>query len=59
MLPDQGCYEERYRLTVPVLRGFALSFAPLIVAIFSHQRLPWLVLSPPPSSWPPCPGSSP
>jgi hypothetical protein len=46
VLPDQGRYEERYRLTVPVLRGFALSFAPLIVAIFSHQRLPWLVLSP-------------
>jgi hypothetical protein len=46
MLPDQGCYEERYRLTVPVLRGFACSFVPLIVAIFSHQTLPWLVLSP-------------
>jgi hypothetical protein len=46
MLPDQGCYEERYRLTVPVLRGLACSFVPLIVAIFSHQTLPWLVLSP-------------
>jgi len=46
MLPDQGCYEERYRLTFPVVRGFAFSFVPLIVAISSHQTLPWLVLSP-------------
>ena len=46
MLPDQGCHEERHRLTVSVLRGLACSFVPLIVAIFSHQTLPWLVLSP-------------
>jgi len=46
MPPDPGCYEERYRLTFPVVRGFAFSFVPLIVAIFSHQTLPWLVLSP-------------
>ena len=26
--------------------GFAFSFVPLIVAIFSHQPLPWLVLAP-------------
>jgi hypothetical protein len=46
MLPDPGRYEERYRLTYPVARGFALSFVPLIIAIFSHQPLPWLILSP-------------
>ena len=45
MLPDPGRYEERYRLTYPVVRGFALSFVPLIVAIFSHHPLPWLILS--------------
>jgi hypothetical protein len=46
MQPDQGCYEERYRLTFPVVRGLAFSFVPLIVAIFSHQTLPWVLLSP-------------
>ena len=46
MLPDPGRYEERYRLTYPVVRGFALSFVPLIIAIVSHQPLPWLVLAP-------------
>jgi hypothetical protein len=46
MPPDPGCYEERYRLTFPVARGTALGLVPLIVAIFSHQTLPWLVLSP-------------
>jgi len=45
MLPDPGRYEERYRLTYPVVRGFALSFVPLIIAIFSHHPLPWLILS--------------
>jgi hypothetical protein len=46
MVSDQGCYEERYRLTYPVARGLACSFLPLIVAIFSHQTLPWVILSP-------------
>ena len=46
MPPDQGCYEERYRLTFPVARGTALGLVPLIVAIFSHQPLPWVILAP-------------
>ena len=46
MLPDQGCYEERYRLTFPVVRGAAFSVVPLIVAIFGHQPLPWVILAP-------------
>jgi hypothetical protein len=46
MPPDQGCYEERYRLTYPVARGFALTLVPLIIAIFSRQTLPWVILSP-------------
>jgi hypothetical protein len=46
MLPDQGCYEERYRLTFPVARSAAFSFVPLIIAIFSHQPLPWVILAP-------------
>jgi hypothetical protein len=45
MLPDQGCYEERYRLTFPVARSAAFSLVALIPAI-SHQPLPWLVLCP-------------
>ena len=45
MLPDQGCYEERYRLTFPVARGAAISLVALIPAIFSHQPLPWLILA--------------
>jgi hypothetical protein len=44
MLPDPGCYEERYRLTFPVARNFAISFVSLIPAIVSHQPLPWLLL---------------
>ncbi len=46
MLPDQGSYEERYRLTFPVARSAAFSFVPLIIAIFSHQPLPWVILAP-------------
>jgi hypothetical protein len=46
MLPDQGCYEERYRLTFPVARSAAFSLVALIPAIVSHQPLPWLVLCP-------------
>jgi hypothetical protein len=46
MVPDQGCYEERYRLTFPVVRGAAFSVVPLIVAIFGHQPLPWVTLAP-------------
>ena len=46
MLPDQGCYEEHHRLTYPVARGAAFSVVPLIIAIFSHQPLPWVILAP-------------
>ena len=44
MAPDQGCYEERYRLTFPVARSAAFSLVALIPAIFGHQPLPWLIL---------------
>lgn len=44
MAPDQGCYEERYRLTCPVARSAAISLVTLIPAIFGHQPLPWLIL---------------
>ncbi|HJY54847.1 MAG TPA: hypothetical protein VJ418_00500 [Streptosporangiaceae bacterium] len=46
MPPDQGCYEERYRLTFPVARSAAFSVVSLIPAIVSHQPLPWLILCP-------------
>ena len=46
MPPDQGCYEERYRLTFPVARSAAFSLVCLIPAIVSHQPLPWLILCP-------------
>jgi hypothetical protein len=46
MPPDQGCYEERYRLTFPVARSAAFSLVALIPAIVSHQPLPWLILCP-------------
>ena len=46
MHPDQGCYQERYRLTFPVARGAAISLVSLIPVIFSHQPLPWVILSP-------------
>ncbi len=46
MQPDQGCYEERYRLTFPVARSAAFSLVALIPAIFSHQQLLWLILCP-------------
>jgi len=46
MVPDQGCYEERYRLTFPVARSTAFSLVPLIIAIFRHQPLPWVILAP-------------
>jgi hypothetical protein len=39
--PDQGRYEERYRLTVPVARSAAFGVVPLIIALFSHQPLLW------------------
>jgi hypothetical protein len=45
MGPDQGSYEERYRLTVPVARGAAVSLVSLIPAIVGHQPLPWLILA--------------
>jgi len=46
MPPDQGSYEERYRLTFPVARSAAISLVTLIPALFSHQPLPWLILAP-------------
>jgi hypothetical protein len=46
MHPDQGCYQERYRLTFPVARSAAISLVSLIPVIFSHQPLPWVILSP-------------
>src|SRR5260370_18119560 len=46
MLPDQGCYEERYRLTFPVARGAACSLVRLIAAILGPQPLPWVILAP-------------
>jgi hypothetical protein len=46
MGPDQGCYQERYRLTFPVARSAAFSVVPLIIALFSHQPLPWVILAP-------------
>jgi hypothetical protein len=45
MPPDQGCYEERYRLTVPVARDAAFSLVALIPALFGPQPLPWVILS--------------
>jgi hypothetical protein len=46
MPADQGCYEERYRLTFPAARGVAIGLVPLIIALFSHQPLPWVILAP-------------
>jgi hypothetical protein len=46
MPPDQGCYEERYRLTFPVARSAAFSLVSLIPAVVSHQPLLWLILCP-------------
>jgi hypothetical protein len=46
MPPDQGCYEERYRLTFPVARSAAISLVTLVPALFSHQPLPWVILAP-------------
>jgi len=46
MLPDPGCYEERYRLTFPVARSLVISLVSLIPAIASDQPLPWLILCP-------------
>ena len=44
MVPDQGCYQERYRLTVSVARGAAVSLVSLIPALFGHQPLPWVII---------------
>jgi hypothetical protein len=46
MLPDQGTYQERYRLTFPVARSTAFGLVPLIIAIVSHQPLPWVIPAP-------------
>jgi hypothetical protein len=46
MPPDQGCYEERYRLTLPAARMLPSALAALVPALFSHQPLPWLILCP-------------
>jgi hypothetical protein len=45
MLPDQGCYEERYRSAGPIARAVAFSLVPLIPALLDSQALPWLILS--------------
>ena len=47
MHPDQGCYEERYRLTFPVARSAAISLVSLIPSRSSAiSRCPGLILSP-------------
>ena len=45
MLPDQGCYEERYRSAGPIAGAVAFSLVPLIPALLDSQALPWLMLS--------------
>jgi hypothetical protein len=46
MPPDQGCYEERYRLTWPAARMLPSAMVALVAIIFSHQPLPWVILAP-------------
>lgn len=45
MLPDQGCYEERYRLTSSVAWGLTLPLLLLVPAVLSSQPFVWLILS--------------
>jgi hypothetical protein len=45
MLPDQGCYEERYRLTGSVAWELALPLLLLIPAVLGSQPIGWLILS--------------
>ena len=45
MLPDQGCYEERYRLTGSVAWGLALPLLLLVPAVLGSQPIGWLILS--------------
>jgi hypothetical protein len=45
MLPDQGCYEERYRLTGPVAWSLALTLVPLVPAVLGSPPIGWLILS--------------
>ena len=45
MLPDQGCYEERYRLTGSVAWGLALPLLLLVPAVLGSQPVGWLILS--------------
>jgi hypothetical protein len=45
MLPDQGCYEERYRLTGSVAWELALPLLLLVPALLGSQPVGWLILS--------------
>ena len=45
MLPDPGCYKERYRSPGPIAGAMAFSLVPLIPALLGSQALPWLILS--------------
>ena len=45
MLPDQGCYEERYRLTGAVAWGLAIPLLLLVPAVLGSQPIGWLILS--------------
>jgi hypothetical protein len=44
MLPDPGCYEERYRLTRPA-RILASAFLSLVLGVLWHQQLIFAVLT--------------
>jgi hypothetical protein len=45
MYPDQGCYQERYRLTGTAARSVGISLAFALPAAFTSHALPWLILS--------------
>jgi hypothetical protein len=46
MLPDQGCYEERYRVTGAAIRSLAIGLIPLIPVVLSSHPVLWLLLIP-------------
>jgi hypothetical protein len=45
MYPDQGSYQERYRLTGTAARSLGISVAFALPAAFTSHALPWLILS--------------
>ena len=45
MYPDQGCYQERYRLTGAAARSLGISLAFALPAAFTSHALPLLILS--------------